>query len=391
LASNFIGTKKLILLLPTLLMLTLACEAQSDRSARRDSEGDPPPLEIHLQDLGYQELPDYKYPGNGIPRNLSILNDDSKKRITFIDEETLVVYQSHYQTQNPKDAPNGPRSMEAFFVSPLTGKLISRKIWPTIQRRFLNERWDTQARIMAVQGGFLVHAANSLTLYSTNLAPKGKLTLEDGPEFAVTVAPLGRTIHRQRIQVDNQAEGEWFDSNTLVKLRSQHEMAGVTSASDQAVVDRLAHYVQLLRVGEAPRSLYPDEVSHLGLPLFLSESEILSVYMRGFSVLSTTGEKLWGREVLDNKSGLVESHKRSLGGSRFAVSFLGSRRTVFDQVKVPNGGSTIFVYDSAARAQVFHLALGRVTEQVDFDLSPKGDMLAVMLGDTVRVYRIRSL
>src|SRR4029077_7511194 len=145
--------------------------------------------------------------------------------------------QSHYQPQNPKDAPNGPRSMEAFFVSPRTGKLVSRKTWPTIQRRFLNERWDTQARIMAVQGGFLVHAANSLTLYSSNLEPKGKLTLEDGPEFAITVAPLGRTFHRQSIQVDNQAEGEWFDSNTLVKLHSQHEMAGVTSASDQAVVD----------------------------------------------------------------------------------------------------------------------------------------------------------
>jgi hypothetical protein len=389
LASNFIRTKKLILLLPTLLMLSLVSESQTDSLG--DSDGDSPPLEIHLHDLGYQAFPEYKYRGNGIPRDLSTLNDDSKKRITFVDEQILVVYQSHYQPQNQEEFPGGARSVEAFFVNPQTGKLIVRKTWPTIQRRWLNERWDTQARIMAVGGGFLVHAADSLAFYSANLEPKGRLALEDGPRWSVTVAPHGRTIHRQRIQDDNQAEGEWFDSDTLAKLRSQHEMAGVSSASDQAVVDTLAHCVQFQRVGETPRNLYCAEASHLGLPLFLSDSEVLSVYGNGFTVLSTNGETLWGRDSPDNKSSPIAEYKRSLGGNRFAFSVMGGRHTVFDQVKVPKRELAIFVYDSSVRAQVFHLALGPGTGRVDFDLSPEGTMLAVIVGDTVRVYRIRSL
>jgi hypothetical protein len=322
---------------------------------------------------------------------LSILNDDYKKRLAFIDEKTLVVYQSHCPRQDQKESSAETRSMEAFFVNPQTGALISRRTWPTIKRRWLNERWDTQARIMAVSGGFLVHAADSLVLYSAGLEQKGKLTLEDGPRWAVTVAPLGRTIHRQRIQDDNQAEGEWFDSDTLAKIRSQHEMAGVTSSSDRAVVDMLAHCVQLQVVGETPHNLYCAEASHLGLPLFLSDSEVLYVYRNGFSVLSTAGEKLWGRDALDDKNSLIAEHKRSLGGNRFAFSVTGGHHTDFDQVKVPQGGLAIFVYDSSARVQIFHLTLGHGTGHVDFDLSPQGNMLAVMAGDTVRVYRIRSL
>jgi hypothetical protein len=276
--------------------------------------------------------------------------------------------------------------MEAFFVNSQTGALISRKAWPTIQRRWLNERWDTQARIMAVREGFLVQAANSLELYSSGLEAKGKLGLENGPRWAVTIAPLGRTIHRQRIQDDNQAEGEWFDTDTLAKLRSQHEIAGVTSASDQAVVDKLAHCVQLQSVGKTPRNLFCADASHLGLPLFLSDSEVLSVYGKGFTVLSTNGEKLWGREATDARP--VGSHKRCLNGNRFGILIRG--RAMFDQVDVRNQESAILVYDLSARTRIFHLTLGEIAGDVDFDLSPDGSALAVLVGETVRLYKIPS-
>lgn len=385
--SKFIGTKKLILLWTTLLMLSLACEAQDDRRSRRVSVSAAPSLEIHLGDLGYKGVREYKYPGNGISSDLSILNDDSKKRLTFIDEKTLVVYQSHYQTQVQKEGSPESRSLEAFFVNPQTGGLISRKTWPTVKRRWLNERWDTQARIMAVNGGYLVHASNLLALYSTGLELKRKIALEDGPRWAVSVAPLGRTFHLQRIQDDNQAEGEWFDSDTLVKLRSQYEMAGVTSASDQAIVDKLAHCVQLQRVGETPRNLYCADASHLGLPLFLSDSEVLSVHGKGFALFSTDGEKLWGREVPDARP--VANHKRSLNGGRFGILIRG--RAAFDQVDVPKEQSAIFVYDRSTRARIFLLILGHGESVSDFDLCPNGSMLAVLVGETVRLYKLPSL
>lgn len=384
-----ITTTKIIVRCEVLLILALACNAQGDRRSNRELASVSPTLEIHLRDLGYQAVQEYEYPGKGVPRDLGVLNDDYKKRLTFIDEKTLVVYQSHCQRQDQKEGSAETRSMEAFFVSPQTGALISRKTWPTIKRRWLNERWDTQARIMAVQGGFLVHAAGSLTVYSAGLEQKVKLTLEDGPRWAVTIVPVGRTIHLQRIHDDNQAQGEWLDSDTLAKLRSQREMAGVTSASDHAVVDKLAHCVQVQTVGDAPRNLYCAEASHLGLPLFLTDSEVLSVYSGGFSVRSTNGEELWGREASD-RNRLVASHKRCLDGNRFALSLTGGRHTFFDQVKVPKGELAIFVYDRSTRTLVFHSTLGHVVEPVDFSLSPDGSALAVIVGETVRLYKIPS-
>jgi len=351
---------------------------------RQSRESDKPAfLEIHLADLGYRPTQNYHYPGTGIPRDLSILNDDYKKRLVFIDQNTLVVYQSHYRLQNQNDGVPESRHMEAFFINPKTGTLMVRKTWPTIKRRWLNERWDTQARIFAVAGGFLVHAGNALTLYSAGLEQKAQLALEDGPQYAVTVAPLGRTMHLQRIYPDNQAEGEWFDSDTLKKLRSQHEMAGITSASDQAVVDELAHCLQLQSVGEAPRNLYCDNPSRLGLPLFLNESEILAVRYKGFTVWSTKDEALWGHEG----PVMIGSHERSLNGNRFAISMTGNSGT-FDQVKIPKERDVIVVYDRDTRSKIFQLTLKRSTEVNGFELSPDGSVLAVLLGDTVQLFKI---
>jgi hypothetical protein len=381
-----VRTARIILSCATLFVFAITCTAQAPSHSTKDS-APPAILEIHLSDLGYQPVPETKYPGNGIPRDLSILNDDYKKRLTFIDDKMLVVYQSHYPPQAEKGGSSESRSMEAFFLSAQTGALISRKSWPTIQRRWLNERWDTQARIMAVQGGFLVHASDSLSLYSAETGPKGKLALEGGPRWAVTVAPLGHTIHLQRIQDDNQAEGEWLDSDTLAKLRTQHETAGVTSASDHAVVNKLAHCVQLEAVGETPHSLYCADPPHLGLPLFLSDSEVLSVYGKGFAVFSTSGKKQWGREVPDGRP--VANHKRSLNGNRFAILIRG--RVIFDGVDVAEEQSAILVYDVSARTQVFHLTLRRVSGPIDFDLSSDGSAVAVLVGETVRLYKIPSL
>jgi hypothetical protein len=366
------------------LVVVLSVSGASKEKQHQGVEPSKPAfLEIHLADLGYRPTQDYHYPGTGIPRDITILNDDYNKRLTFIDDKTLVVYQSHYQPQNQKDGSPESRYMEAFFVNSQTGALIARKTWPTIKRRFLNERWDTQARILAVAGGFLVHAGNSLTLYSTGLEQKAQLPLEDGPRWAVTVAPLGRTIHLQRIYEDNQADGEWLAPDTLTKLRSQHEMAGITSASDQAVVDKLAHCLQLQSFGEPARNLYCDNPSRLGLPVFLNESEVLAVRYKGFTVWSTKGEMLWGHEG----PVMTGSHNRSLNGNRFALWMSGDN-DVFDQVKLPKGQTVIIVYDRDTRSRIFQMTVGSSTEVNGFELSADGSMLAVLLGDTVRLYKI---
>lgn len=343
-----------------------------------------PTLEIKLADLGYRSGPDCHYQGSGIPRDLSLLNDDYKKRIVFINDETLVVYQSHCSAE--QSGSPGVRSMEAFFVNLQTSKLISKLTWPTIQRRWVNERWDTEARIFATSGGFIVHAGHSLIAYSDRLEKKAELSLEVGPKWAATIPPEGHSIHLQRIEDDNRADGRWLDSDTLKSLRNQEEMAGIVSASDDAVATKLAHCVQLKTIGEGPRNVYCSDASHLGLPLFLSNTEMIATYYKGFGVWSTGGKKLWEREA--SRGSLLGNTKRSLRGNRFAKLTRGP--VVFDGLSVPEQAAAILVYDAATKEQIFHLMVEDESRTADFDLSPDGDMLGVLVGDAIRVYKLSS-
>ena len=338
--------------------------------------------EIKLADLGYRPSQEYKYAGSAIPSDLRVLNDDYKKRIVFYGAHALVVYQSHCTRE--KDGSPGARSIDALFVDARTGKLESRKTWPTIQRRWLNERWDTQARIFAVDGGFVVHAGASLIGYSTALEKRAELPLQEEPRWSVTVAPEGHTIHLQRIESDNQAEGDWFTSDTLKQLRGQHEIAGIVSASDVTVVDKLADCVQSQTVGEVPRNVYCSNASRIGLPLFLTASEFISYHLKGFSIWTLTGEKVWEREV--PRGQLLGNVKRSLQGNRFAQ--LSDGPVVFDGVKVPRKRSAIFVYDRESRQQVLALIFGDRTRTADFDLSPDGSLLALLVDDMIRIYKL---
>ena len=236
------------------LLIPVVDGAARGKAGPNEDVSQTPSLEIRLRDLGYQPTKEYRYPGTGIPRDLSILNDDSKKRLAFVNDRLLTIYFSHLPvTENGSAADS--MSMEALFVDPNSGSLISRKTWATRKRKWLNERWDTQARILPVRDGFLVHAGDSLILYSADQQERAKLSLDDTSGWAAVVAPLGDTIHLQRISDDNTAEGRWLASGSLKQIQTQKESAGIVSASDHAVVTKLAHCVQLQTIGEPPRDL----------------------------------------------------------------------------------------------------------------------------------------
>jgi hypothetical protein len=369
---------------PVLLLVLTAWSVAKDTKNPKQTLGQVASVEIHLHDLGYSPTPLCRYTGSGIPHDVSKLYDDYKERLTFIDNKTVAVYQTVCPLQGQDDHSPDSRSMEAIFVSSQDGVFISRKSWPTIKRRWLNDRWDTQARIMPVRDGFLVHAGSSLKVYSVELQQRAELALESDPRWAATIAPQGHTIHLQRIENDNRAEGTWLTSDSLTRLRSQREAAGSSSASDEAIADKLSHCVQLQTVGEPPRKLFCADPSHLGLPLFLTNSEILSIYGSGFSVWSTKGDKLWTQEVPHGRP--VGNQRRALDGGRFGVLITG--RVLFDQVAVPAGKQAILIYDRAKRTQIFHVIFGHGAELVDFALSPDGRILAILRDDTIGIYRI---
>jgi hypothetical protein len=373
-----------LLLVCSMLLIT----ARSKGNSKTDStKSEPPFAEIDLRKLGYEPAKESRYSGTGIPRDLSVLNDDSKKRLAYIGDDMLAIYFSHLpKFDHPAELASF--SMEALFVNPSSGSLISRRIWPTHKRKWLNDRWDTQARIIALHDSFLVHAGDSLTLYSTDQHEKASVPLENTYRWAAVVSVLGHTVHLQRIKEDNSTEGSWLASDSLKQLKTQPEAAGIISASDSAVVTDLAHCVQLQAVGKSSRDLCCFDPCRLGLPEFLSEKEIVSVYANGFIVLSDQGEKLWGRETPIAGNGIVANHVRSLEGNRFAIVISSERNIVFDDVKIAKGHPTIVVYDRSSRERIMAVAVGSTEQPVELALSENGDVLAVLVGDVVRLYRV---
>jgi hypothetical protein len=371
-------------------LLTLAGSGTAKDGADPNKDGNQISfLEIRLRDLGYRPTEEYHYPGTGIPRDLSILNNDSKKRLAFISDKLLAIYFSHLPAAENGGAAES-RSMEALFVDPNLGSLVSRKTWATRKRKWLNERWDTQARILPVRDGFLVHAGDSLVLYSADQQEKAKVSLDDTSGWAAAVAVLGRTVHLQRITEGDTAEGRWLGSDTLKQLKTQREVTGIASASDHAVVTKLAHCVQLQEIGEPSRDLCCYDPCRLGLPEFLSDTEILSAYRDGFIVLSDHGEKLWGREVAVSGNRIIANQVMSLDGNRFAIAVSSDHNIVFDQVQIAKRRPTVLVYDRSSRTRIYVLALGSVAEPFEFALSPNGNTLAVLVGNTLRLYKVPS-
>lgn len=348
-----------------------------------------PSLEIDLRTLGWQPAQGFPYHGTGIPENLSVLNDDTKPRLAFVGERSLAIYQSRYHSSGTDSLP-GSREMEAFFLETGLGRLINHLTWPTRARRWLNERWDTEARILAVDGGFLVHAANVLISYSKDMKDERHLALEEGPLWSVTVPPEGHSFHVQRIQ-GSDASGRWLASGTFQELQGiNNETPGVSSASDNAVVTQLSHCVQIQFVKQAPRNLCCGGCCRAGIPQFLTDGEIVLAHDDGFSVFAPDGQILWSlRSDCRKRNCLNVDVKTSLQSSRIAISFFGYRSASFDGIRVASGETHILVYDRSKQAQLMNVPVGKTTD-FDFALSPDGSTLAVLVGDVVRIYQIHS-
>ena len=361
--------------------LLLTCAFQF---ARKEPNSDSS-RQIDLQTLGYNPPRGSDAQGNpGFPPKPQ---DDFNTRIVFVASATLAVSFTRLSGATDHNG-NFPEAMEVFFVDTNSSVLISRKTWPTRPRRWFNDSYDTEGRIIPIEGGFLVHSGDSLYRYSAGLQEKSKRQLADTSLWAIRVAPLGRRVQAARIN-DNDAEVESLDLGTLEKGHTEHKFPGIVSISDDgATVRKLAHCLDLQLDGKPERQLCCHDKCSEGMPTFLDNNDILSIYGNGFEVLSTKGEVLWKREetVKPYNNTLINDFERSLDGSRFAIVLIGHQR-MFDGTKTPKNYATILVYDSSSRAQVFSTSLKFSDDRhFGFALSPTGETLAILSGRTVYVH-----
>jgi hypothetical protein len=373
-----------------------------------------PTSTVDLAILGYSKA-NPVYPSNKESfRDLTLLMQDEDSRLSFVSGNVLAVYFNRPSDKTEAGASATPTyRMEVFFLNLDSGKLIEHRTWTTLKRQWFNDSYDTEGRIMEVHAGFLVHASGKLELYSPDLRLVRSHDLRgdsSGPTgmWSVAVAPGGDTIHiqpsaQQASQVrhgsvsyftgEGEAEGSWLRSDSFEKIGSQLYFGGPDSISNDALVTKRAHCLDLQRIGERSRHLSCSKPAADGIPMFLNDREILSVHYAGFSLLSTQGTEAWtvgGPDPGIRRTLLVGSHQRSMDGSRFAISLTAYKKKVeFDGIPVARSPlETMAVYDETCRRSIFSVSTPEGRADSVFALSPDGRTLAVLAGATVSIYRL---
>lgn len=387
--------KKLILVIVCLLSI----EAGAASTGKKPQPA--PTSIVDLAILGYGKAKPVYRSNTESFRDLTLLMQDDHSRLSFVSADTLAVYFTSPSYQ-----------MEVFFLDVDSGKLIEHRTWKTFKRQWFNDSYDTEGRVMAVHTGFLVQARGKLELYSPDL----RLVNTYDPcaddsgctgMWSVAVAPGGDTIHVQPSAQTNQvrlgsvsyftgtgeAEGSWLRSSSFQRIGSQLYFSGPDSISNDAIVTKRAHCLDLQRIGEPSRHLSCSKPAADGLPMFLNDHEILSVHYTGFSVLSTQGTEVWTVGVRSGHSPrilLAGSHQRSMDGSRFAISLTAYKKKVeFDGMPIARSPlDTVVVYDETCRQRVFGVTPHEDPADSAFALSPDGRTLAVLTGMAISIYKL---
>jgi hypothetical protein len=335
---------------------------------------------------------------------------DGHSRLSFVSENVLAVYFNRSPEQK-NEGTSPTYRMEVFFVSTDSGRVIEHRTWSTLKRQWFNDSYDTEGRILEVRNGFLVDASAKLELYSPDLKLVKTYDLRGDAStptemWSIAVAPGGDLIHiqpsAQTTQVrrgtvsyftgTDETDSTWLRSDSFENAGTVRYFGGIHSVSHDSIVTKMAHCLDLEQAGRSTRHLTCTRPAATGLPTFLNDVEVLSVYYTGFSVLSTNGTQLWTAGGFDpgtHRALMIENHRKSMSGSRFAISLTGyKRKAVFDSVPVARSPlHTIVAYDERCRQQISSVTPA-LSDLSDFALSPEGNTLAVLTGTTISVYAL---
>lgn len=396
-----------------LISLTLLMVSALGSPASDSSQHAPVCLRIDLPQITSRVANSISQGNADVFRDLTLLMQDGHSQLSFVSENVLAVYFSHPPEQNDKGA-SATYRMDVFFINTDSGELIEHRTWSTFKRQWFNDSYDTEGRILEVRNGFLVDASAKLELYSPDLKLvktydlRGNASTSTGM-WSVAVATGGDLIHIQPSEQTTQVrrgtvsiftgagetESKWLRSDSFEQTGTLSYFGGIHSASHDSIVAKRAHCLDLEQAGRPTRHLTCSSPASTGLPTFLNDAEVLSVYYTGFSVLSTNGTELWSAGSSDrgiHRALMIGNHQRSMSGSRFAISLTGyKRKAVFDSVPVAHSPLyTIIAYDEHCRQRVFSMT-PTISALEGFALSPEGRTLAVLTGTTISLYTLPAV
>lgn len=393
-----------------LISLALLVGSLLSSHASDSSQTPPVKLRIDLPQMVSRSAKSVSHNDKDAFRDLTLQMQDGHRRLSFVSENVLAVYFNGPPEQNNAGT-STTYSMDVFFVNTDSGRVLEQRTWSTLKRQWFNDSYDTEGRILEVRNGFLVEASGKLELHSPDLKLvktyelRGDASASTGM-WSVVVVPGGDLIHIQPSEQTTQVrrgavsyltgagetESNWLRSDSFEQTGTLSYFGGIHSASHDSIVAKRAHCLDLEQAGRPTRHLTCSSPASTGLPAFLNDAEVLSVYYTGFSVLSTNGTELWSAGSSEpgiHRALMIVNHKRSMSGSRFAISLTGyKRKAVFDSVPVAHSPlHTIIAYDERCRQRVFSVT-PTISAVEDFALSPEGRTLAILSGTTISVYSL---
>jgi hypothetical protein len=337
---------------------------------------------VDLKMLGYQ-APDM----NNTYRDQSLTFQDFHARLAFINNEVLAVY---LKRPNEKAKDTGLVTMEAFFVSRQTGTLLARKTWVARFSRGLNSSVDTQASILPLRDGFLVHAGDLLYRYGQDLQMKREVSLDAAWIWAFQIAPGGDAVEALRTNQANrtEAEVEIVNASTLEFAQTMPARAARRTIGENGAVAINGDCITYRSPGSTVHDICcSDECKRGKTVAFLNENELLVQFGTGFEVLAADGTTLWRREGL-HKPSIIDAQP-SLEAERFVVAVTRTTsRSTFEGMTIPKDYVAIYVYDAMQRSRVFETRLQMPNSEFEEGLSFNAKCLAVLSGNTLYFYNL---
>jgi hypothetical protein len=325
---------------------------------------------------------------------------DVNTRVVFLNEDIIIVYQTK---QEGKDWHSASRVMEAFFIRPKDGSLLSTHRWPVGTRKSPDDLIDSEARLVPIGNShFLVLTEGVIRLYGpkVDLLREKRLDEPSGPrDFWSAQSVLdGREIFLRHASTSSGVEYLWLAADTLevehkiTCYQGRDYSIGGAIADKDAAFERSRMGIRMIDRDQRFKIICDDPLCReTGSFKMLSSGSIGWSGMSGIGIIDTVrGRLIWSKSVQPQYRGDAFEFGRmrsAMSGTNFAVWISANRRALFDEVEMSS--LTILVYDTAnlkKRPSVFHLKT--VKSDWDFALSPNGTKLAFFDGTSVEIYSL---
>ena len=320
---------------------------------------------------------------------------DDRTRVVFLNEDLIVVYHTRHDGKEWRTA---PRFMEAFFLRAQDGSLLSKQSWPTGLRKSLDDRIDSQSRLIPLDGGrFVVFTNAMMTLYGPDLKLLKQHTLEPSTStdyWGAQTIDSGKGIvlrHESTLEPTYL----WLTSDTLQAnyqmqaYRGRDYSIGAGVAGENSVFERARPGILMIDRDQRVKTICDDPLCRESGSLCVLSTNYLGWSGRsGIGIVDRERGLVWSKLVhsqYQHKGFQFGDVQPARSGTKFALWVTANKRAFFDEVEIK--AVTILVYDFAnLKERPSVLRIKPIRPDWCFALSPNGTKMAVFDGSNVQIY-----